>query len=314
MGNPPVSETLPPASADDADSSFAALFLEDQRMRAFNDTVPAGILVVAVEDGRVVFSNRFFNQVLGFEGAAVLGSGWRELFVDADDRERLLLKFVEDGEVRNFELQLRRSDGRQVWGLASLSEIPIEGEELLLFAFVDITALKEAEAEIRKLANHDALTGLVTLRHFRDVVDQARQRASTAESTFAVLFIDLDYFKRVNDTLGHDAGDMVLKTVAHRLQACVRATDVVARLGGDEFVILAEGASTATALKIAERIIEQIAAPFLLPGGTATIGCSVGIAFYPRHGRDWESLMRAADRAMYAIKHSTKGAVALAPD
>ncbi|MEI7607061.1 MAG: sensor domain-containing diguanylate cyclase [Rhodospirillaceae bacterium] len=297
----------------DRDSpSLENLFLEDERLRVFNDTVPAGILVVAVEDGRVVFSNRFFNEVLGFQGAAILGSGWRDFFVDATDRERLMLQFVEDGEVRNFALQLRRHDGEHVWGLASLAEIPLKGEDLLLFAFVDITALKKAEEEVRRLANHDALTGLTSLRRFKDMLNEALARAKRDESEFAVLFIDLDHFKAVNDTQGHDAGDLVLKEVALRLRACVRDTDAVARVGGDEFAVLAERASLALAEKIAKRIVAAINRPFPLPGGTARIGASIGVALYPTHGADLDGLMKAADRAMYAIKHTTKGAIAIA--
>ena len=126
--------------------TFEAMVLGDERLRAFNNTVPAGILVLGVNDGRVLFSNRFFNEVLGVDGIAVLGESWRDLFADPSDRERLMLRFVEQGEVRNFELRLKRPDGRVVWGLASLSEIPIEDEDLLMFAFVDITALKPSRS------------------------------------------------------------------------------------------------------------------------------------------------------------------------
>jgi len=292
--------------------SLEKLFLEDERLRVFNDTVPAGILVVAVEDGRVVFSNRFFNEVLGFQGAAVLGSGWRDFFVDPADRERLMLHFVEEGEVRNFALQLRRHDGEHVWGLASLAEIPLEGEDLLLFAFVDITALKRAEEEIRRLANHDALTGLVSLRRFKDILNEALARARRDNADFAVLFVDLDHFKAVNDTQGHDAGDLVLKEVAVRLHDCVRETDTIARVGGDEFVVLTERATARLAIGIAERIVAAVRRPFELPGGVARIGASVGVALYPHHGSNLDALMKAADRAMYAIKHTTKGAIAVA--
>ncbi|EPY03075.1 sensor domain-containing diguanylate cyclase [Magnetospirillum fulvum] len=301
-----------PALIAESDPSFESLLLTDERLRAFNETVPAGILIVAVEDGRVLFSNRFFNDVLGFEGAGILGHGWRELFVDHDDRERLLVTFIEQGEVRNFELRLRRPDGRLVWGLASLSEIPIRGEDLLLFAFVDITALKEAEEEIRRLANHDSLTGLRTLRSFRDLVEEALARARRDQSEFAILFVDLDRFKPVNDTFGHEAGDFVLKEVAHRLHACVRATDTIGRIGGDEFVVLAEKVSVSLAHQIAARIVAAMERPFTLPAGEVSIGASLGIALYPRHGDGLDSLMKAADDAMYRVKRTTRGALAIA--
>jgi diguanylate cyclase (GGDEF)-like protein/PAS domain S-box-containing protein len=294
-------------------TSLEDLFARDNRLRVFNDTVPAGILVVAVEDGRMVFSNRFFNTVLGVDASAILGTGWRDLFVDPDERERMMLQFVETGEVRNFELRLRCQDGRQVWGLASLSEIPIEGEALLLFAFVDITALKEAEDKIRHLAYHDALTGLTTLRRFKEVIEEARARADRDGSQFAVLFIDLDRFKAVNDSLGHEAGDAVLTEVARRLHDSVRATDTVARIGGDEFVVLAEHVTIPLVMKVAERIVARTSQPFVLASGVVSIGASVGIALYPHHGNDLEDLIKVADQAMYTVKRTTKGAVAIAP-
>ena len=294
-------------------SSLEDLFTKDDRLRVFNDTVPAGILVVAVEDGRMVFSNRFFNEILGVGAASLRGTGWRELFVDPTDRDRMMLRFVEEGEVRNYELKLRRVDGNHIWGLASLSEIPIEGEDLLLFAFVDITALKNAEAEIRKLAYYDALTGLTTLHRFKDIVHEAKARADRDQSQFAVLFVDLDHFKAVNDSLGHDAGDLVLKEVARRLHESVRTTDTVARIGGDEFVVLAERITVPLAMTIGERIVFQACQPFSLPSGSASIGASVGIALHPNHGSDLDSLMKAADDAMYTVKRTTKSAVALAP-
>jgi len=292
--------------------SFEALVREDRRLRAFNDTVPAAILIVAIEDGRVLFSNRFFDEVLGLDGAGILGSGWSALFADPAEREQLLVRFVEDGEVRNFELRLRRADGSIVWGLASMAEIPIEGEDLLLFAFVDITALKEAQEEIRRLAHHDHLTGLVTVRLFRDLVEEARRRALRDQTEFAVLFIDLDRFKAVNDGLGHDAGDRVLKGVAERLLACVRTTDTVARVGGDEFVVLAERVSARRARAIGARIVSEMARPFILPEAEIRIGASVGVALFPRHGDSLEGLLKSADLAMYGVKRSTRGALAFA--
>ena len=142
------------------DSSFERLIQEDERLKAFNDTVPVGILVIEVESGRTVYSNQFFRELLGADGDQVLGQSWEKFFVDSQERENLMVKFSVEDEVRNFELRLRRFDGEIMWGLASMSEIPVEEESLLLFAFVDITRLKNAEAAIQHLADHDQLTGL----------------------------------------------------------------------------------------------------------------------------------------------------------
>lgn len=291
---------------------FERLLANDERLRAFNNIVPAGILVLRVEDGKVLFANRFFKEVLGVEGAALVGDSWAEYFVEPAERERLMVRFAEDGEVRNFEVRLRRAGGGQVWGLVSMASIPVEEQDLLLFAFVDISALKEAEAEIRNLANHDPLTGVPSLRLLKERVSQAIARTERDRAQLAVLFVDLDGFKAVNDRLGHDAGDAVLKRVAGELLACVRKTDTVARVGGDEFVVLLETTDEASARQIGERIVEQVSQPLALEQGTARVGASVGIAFYSRHGRTLEALLKAADGAMYRVKGTTKGAVAVA--
>lgn len=293
-------------------SSFERLVATDARFRALNDTVPAGILVLRIEDGRVLFANRFFKEALGAEGALVLGESWTDYFVDPADRERLMVRFSEAGEVRNFEVCLKGADGRRVWALVSMADIPIEGEDLLLFAFVDITALKEAEAEIRQLANHDPLTGLPSLRLLKERVGQAIARAERDGAPFAVLFVDLDGFKQVNDRLGHDAGDRVLKQVASQMLACLRKTDTVARVGGDEFVVVLERIGEDMARRIGERIVELVGEPRRLEEGIARVGASVGIAFYPRHGRSLDALLKASDAAMYRVKKTTKGAVVVA--
>jgi diguanylate cyclase (GGDEF)-like protein/PAS domain S-box-containing protein len=293
-------------------SSFERLVANDERLRAFNDTVPAGILVLRVEDGKMLFANRFFKEVLGVEGATVMGDSWSDYFVDPADRERLMVRFAEAGEVRNLEVCLKRADSRRVWALVSMASIPIEGEDLLPFAFVDITALKEAEAEIRQLANHDPLTGLPSLRLLKERVGQALARAERERTQFAVLFVDLDGFKQVNDSLGHDAGDAVLKRVAAQMLARVRATDTVARFGGDEFVVVLEKISEEMARRIGERIVEQVTQPQTLAQGTARVGASIGIAFYSRHGKSLDALLKAADGAMYRVKSTSKGAIAVA--
>ena len=151
------------------------------------------------------------------------------------------------------------------------------------------------------------------VHRFKDIVHEAKARADRDQSQFAVLFVDLDHFKAVNDSLGHDAGDLVLKEVARRLHESVRTTDTVARIGGDEFVVLAERITVPLAMTIGERIVFQACQPFSLPSGSASIGASVGIALHPNHGSDLDSLMKAADDAMYTVKRTTKSAVALAP-
>jgi diguanylate cyclase (GGDEF)-like protein len=181
---------------------------------------------------------------------------------------------------------------------------PMENEGYLMLV-EDITEKRSAESAVRRLAYFDPLTELPNRRSFFESVERALTEATPARETFALLFVDLDYFKQVNDTMGHGAGDELLRGVARRLTSIVREEDVVARLGGDEFVILQRDVRRLKEIMaLAERIIECCRAPFLLAGQQVRVGASVGIARSPRNGEDRETLLRNADTALYRAKAS----------
>ena len=166
--------------------------------------------------------------------------------------------------------------------------------------------------EVTHLSNHDPLTGLANVRLARDRMQWACAHANREMRRMALLYIDLDGFKGVNDTMGHDAGDLVLKTVADRLNGCIRATDTAARLGGDEFLVILNDLKEAdTSVRIAESILAIIGQP--IPYGTdlVHISASIGIALYPDHARPTDELLACADRAMYASKKSGKNRLSL---
>ena len=174
--------------------------------------------------------------------------------------------------------------------------------------YIDITERKRVEEQIRNMALRDALTGLPNRISLNEQIDLAFERGNAVGERFALLFLDLDGFKKVNDSLGHDIGDALLVEVARRLREAVRETDTVARLGGDEFVILLrEIESPAVAERIADAIIEWIAQPFTLQDRVARVGTSIGIAFHPDSGSSREALLKAADGAMYAAKAGGRG-------
>mgnify|MGYP001054382567 FL=1 len=170
----------------------------------------------------------------------------------------------------------------------------------------DITALKEAEAHIRQLAYYDTLTSLPNRRLLLDRLNRALAQARRFRRAMAVMFLDLDRFKQINDTLGHSAGDELLKQVAQRLTRCVRAGDTVARAGGDEFVIvLTEVSHPEDAARVAQKIIEACATPLSLSGQRLDFTLSIGIALYPVDGTDdFDELMIKADMAMYEAKEA----------
>ena len=153
------------------------------------------------------------------------------------------------------------------------------------------------------LARVDTLTGLPNRRQFDERLRDAMARTGRSETTLAVMFLDIDYFKNINDTLGHGAGDLVLKEFGARLQHQVRSTDTVARLAGDEFVILVEGIRDAEELKaLADKIVTAVRAPLVIEGRSVSITTSVGVATYDGGGQAATDLLAAADRALYAAK------------
>jgi len=271
------------------------------------DTVPAGIVVTNIDDGRVVYTNRAFSEILGSDASEILGHTWQEYFAEPEDRETLMVRFVEEGVVRNHELRLKAADGRIVWVLASMACVDGVEQDLLMTSFIDVTPLKEAEAEIRKLADQDALTGLPNMRCLRDRLERAVSRAQRYDDRVAVLFIDLDGFKSVNDTHGHDVGDAVLKEVARRLNGVVRHCDTVGRLGGDEFVVMLTDVKQKDDVAIvAHRAVQALAAPIEAGDQQVTVGASIGIASYPENAADSEILLKLADQAMYDVKRNGK--------
>lgn len=174
-------------------------------------------------------------------------------------------------------------------------------------AHEDITHQLSLETRIAHLALHDGLTGLANRTHLDERFEQALESTDAGQS-IAVLCLDLDHFKEVNDTLGHAVGDALLKTVAERIKSCVRRTDTVARVGGDEFVVLQISMDPLKeAAVLAERIIEKVCAPYSINGHQIIIGTSIGIAISPRHGREPDTLLRNADIALYHSKAARRG-------
>jgi diguanylate cyclase (GGDEF)-like protein len=171
----------------------------------------------------------------------------------------------------------------------------------------DITERKLAEQKIAHLAHHDYLTNLPNRALFLDRLDQALSLAKRGHYKSAVLFLDLDGFKAINDTLGHDAGDLLLQVVAQRLKPLVRDSDTVARIGGDEFTFVLNDIGSCDAVAaVAQKIITALAEPFALPHGKCQVGGSIGVALFPDDSTDAEALLRMADEAMYVAKQNGK--------
>jgi diguanylate cyclase (GGDEF)-like protein len=207
----------------------------------------------------------------------------------------------EHGQVTNMELRLRRRDGSTVWVLENVTL----GDDVMEGTIIDITDRKRAQDQVEYQAYHDALTGLPNRLLFRDRITVALAHAKRSGRLSAVMFLDLDQFKLVNDTLGHTVGDRLLQAIGARLVTCVRAEDTVARMGGDEFtILLADLSDRRGAPLVAQKVLEAVRHPVTIDDHELYVTTSIGIAIYPEDGMDAETLLKNADRAMYRAKES----------
>ena len=216
---------------------------------------------------------------------------------------------TDPNRIRTLQSENYHKNGHIVWLESSLTFVRNASMKPIGILGVsrDITERKKAEEQIQYMATHDLLTDLPSLRLAKDRLTMAMNLARRNKTSMAVMFIDLDGFKAVNDTLGHDAGDYVLQQVAQRMLSCVRETDTVARVGGDEFLIIAtEINSPDNAAQIAEKVIQTVSQQIMIAEQQAVVGASIGIALFPEHGEDMDKLIKQADEAMYRVKNAGK--------
>lgn len=264
-------------------------------------------VIVTDKEGRIQSVNPAFTRLTGYEAHEVIGKKPSVLSSGRQGPEfyrEMWQLLARDGRWQG-ELWNRRKNGEIYPELLTITAISDEDGELTHYAavFSDITRLKENEYRFRNLAYFDPLTNLPNRRLFDDRLNVAFAHAHRSHTRLALLFIDLDGFKGVNDRLGHDVGDDLLVAAAQRLAECLREDDTVARLGGDEFVIIL-GATEApdSAEWVARRVLESLQMPFFLSGQSLQVSASIGISYYPDHGDSPEELLKRADTAMYRAK------------
>lgn len=265
-------------------------------------------ILVAGRDGRVVMCNPAFLAMSGFVEEQVVGHAPTMLAAGVGEtRQQSLWRLLEATARWSGEGTGRGSTGETFPVWLTLSSVRDEaGTTTGYVALVsDMTERRAAEETIRFQATHDALTSLANRTCFMSGLNKALEAARGKRQQLAVLFVDLDGFKPVNDDHGHGTGDLLLAAVARRLERCTRKGDLVARIGGDEFTIFVEGPQVQrVARRIGETIVRRLAEPFHLDGVEMTLGASVGIAIFPEDGDNVDALVGAADKAMYEAKQA----------
>ncbi|MDZ4655835.1 MAG: diguanylate cyclase [Coriobacteriia bacterium] len=277
----------------------------EERFRNLVELAPDLILVHI--EGIIAFMNPYGASLLGYANPAdMVGIHVLEL-VHPDDREaaaaRIRLTTQDRKATGPIELRFQRADGTLVYLEIAATPLTYHGRPAVQAVAHDVTSRRQAEETIRHMAYYDMLTGLPNRALFDDRLAVAINRADREGKPFALMFMDMNDFKIVNDTLGHAAGDQLLAEVAERLVSVVRKSDTVARLGGDEFTLLLPNAeSRETVEPVIRKIISALAEPALTSQGPVDIDMSIGIAFYPEDGLTFSELMHAADMAMYQAK------------
>ena len=295
--------------------ALEALMMSEERFRGMLEMAPVGACIIS-EEGIFESVNASICELYGFTREELTGRPF-SIVLPAPNREQVMAAQNRElvvGEQRRGEGVVLTKDGRELTVLTN-SVVFVGDDSRVHSAFFvfDITERKQFENQLTHVAHHDALTGLPNRVLYHDRLEQALLAAKRQGTALSILIIDLNGFKLVNDTLGHDAGDTLLQEIANRLLSVVRSGDTVARLGGDEFAVVLPQADEAGATRVANKIRAALIPVIALDGREAYVGGSIGIAVLGEHGDDPEGLQKAADLAMYAAKEAGGGHAVYSP-
>lgn len=291
----------------------AALGQAEEKYRRIFEEAVVGIYQTS-PDGRILNANPAMAKLFGYDSPAELMTPRADVahqgYVDPTVRELFKRQLEKNHSVRNFEYQAYRKDGSKIWVQENARTVHDSNGVMLYYegTAADITERKVAEERVQYLAYYDVLTGLPNRTLLQDRLTQALASARRSEDKVALLFLDLDRFKDINDAFGHSLGDVILQEVAKRIQRCAREQDTVcrpdvSRLNGDEFLIMLVGVKDISdAAVTAKRFLNTMTAPFAVQGHSLSITCSLGISIFPDHGTDGETLIKNADAAMHSAK------------
>jgi diguanylate cyclase (GGDEF)-like protein/PAS domain S-box-containing protein len=265
----------------------------------------AGTGIYIVQDRKFQYVNSLFQEMTGYTEQELLGMHSLD-FVHPEDREMVRKKAIESlkgGSSLPCEYRFVRKNGEIICVLEKVTSTEYKGERATVGSFMDITERKQLEQKLSDMATHDPLTGLPNRLLLSDRLSVGLAQAQRRDTRLAVMMLDLDRFKTVNDTFGHGVGDELLRAAGERLISLIRKSDTVARIGGDEFVVLLlQIDKMGDAIRVAQKILGTFRKPFVLDAYQIRISTSIGIAIYPEDGKDVETLFKNADTAMYWAK------------
>ena len=296
---------------DDLDNEISQLHEElreqKNRFKTIFDTTHMGVALLNL-DGRFIRVNQALCELLGYVEDEILTMNFYHLIHPNDlNNFQIHVQQLIDKKIYSYDIEQQcfRKNGEGLWVMSTLSLIRDYKEKPLYYIIQiqDITLQKKAEERLHHMAYHDPLTGLANRNKLEQFINNTLAQARRHQQEFALLFLDLDRFKNINDTIGHEAGDLILQIIAERLRSAVRSTDTVARLGGDEFVlVITDVKKTESVALIAQNILKNILQVIVVKGQEIYLTTSIGISLYPFDGYNMQTLMKNADLALYRSK------------
>ncbi len=280
----------------------AALRKQGETLQALFEAAPVPLLLTGLDDGLIRSCNRRAVEMFDLPFDVIVGKSAADLYVDASERAEFLHRLKSVGHVASLAVKLKTGTDRPFWALMSAQLFELEGEQVFMVGFSDMTRQKEIEEQLRELATKDALTGLCNRRHFFDLAEADIARTERYGRPLSLALIDLDHFKAVNDTHGHETGDDVLRLFAQTCSNELRQTDVLARYGGEEFVIMMPETECAAGFYVIERVrraVERLR--YATATGEYSFTISAGLV-ERAPGETLASMLRRADDQMYAAK------------
>lgn len=287
----------------------------EKRARMIADSLPALVAYIDVNK-RYVFHNSYYHQILGASARDVVGRTISEVMgAEAYESIAPQARLALSGERVSFEQSIVSGLSQRWFKFEYTPDVDELGTTVGFYTMgIDITDMKEAQERLSASARIDELTGLPNRTELYERLTEALANSEQGGHKTACLFLDIDHFKSINDSLGHAGGDEALREFGHRLKSTVRETDVVARLAGDEFVIVLEGADQPKSAQIvASKIIEAMRSPFFIAGTWRTVSTSIGVAMSDGHGDDADEVLKRADEALYQVKRAGRGSFTISP-
>lgn len=300
-------------SASNSIGNTALASLSREQLEKILDASPLGMAITDYYNGIIVYVNSTLADWAQLSIDEMIGTAALDYYTDMEAVSWALGELKAERAINNFEMRMNRADGMYVWRQVNMIAIWVGEKRMILSWYNDISELLETRKELTHLAKHDALTGLANIAHFTEYLSEAVARAAVNMTSSSLLYLDLDGFKQVNDSYGHQFGNSILKSVVGRVKQCIGANDFAARIGGDEFALVIEsaGSGVQNAIDTADKILAATRQPYSIDDKDVRLSMSIGVTHFMTENHSTDKIVSQADNAMYRAKHGGKNRICI---